>query len=208
MTTYKVKKSKIYSIALFLVFPGLFTLITLLEGEPASRNEWIGICGFWLVGFILILAPLLTKLEIGKDYIKNYFFGFCANTISREDIVTIGYGNLLRGGLGYGKGLNIRVRKGLSKNYSISEKMFGKEAIIHAYSILSSGKILEIDENKNKLIAKAELKGSIGIAVSILVFFISLGIPDTYPTFLKFISPLSILSIIGWMTYIILKSEK
>ena len=75
------------------------------------HNEWIGICGFWLIGFILILVPLYTKLEVGKDYIKNYFFGFCVNTIKQGDVIAINYSNLMKGGLGYGKGLNIRIQK-------------------------------------------------------------------------------------------------
>lgn len=113
-------------------------MVTILEGGSAEKNEWIGLIGFWVLSCIIAFAPLGSRLEVGKDYIKNYFFGFCTSTIKQEDVMVINYGNLFRGGLGYGKGLNIRVKNGFGKNHSIGEKLYGKEAIEHVRRILEN----------------------------------------------------------------------
>jgi len=192
-----------------ILFVPLLAIVPLLEGGiPLDQKRLVGYLILSGLSVLLAVIPFFTRLEVGADSVKNYFLGLCTSTIKQEDVVVINYGNLLRGGLGYGKGLNIKTKKGLSKSYSVGEKFWGREAVMHAYNVLAPGKVLEIDEEQNKLIGKEELKGGIGIAVSVLFFFAGLGITDSYPSFLKFIIPISALSILGWIIYIVVKSRK
>lgn len=138
MTTYKVQKPYLLSSIFIFIFPLILTIINVTEVDGVQRNEWIGLIGFWALSVVLVLIPFGSKLEIGINYIKNYFLGFCTSTIKQENVVAMNYGNLFRGGLGYGKGLNIRVQKGFSKHYSIGEKLWGKEVIAHAQRVLEN----------------------------------------------------------------------
>jgi hypothetical protein len=86
----------------------LLTLVTVLEGGSAEKNEWIGLIGFWVLSCIIVFAPLGSKLEIGSNNVKSYFFGFRSLNLSQRDVISIEYKNLFKaGGLGYGKGLII-----------------------------------------------------------------------------------------------------
>jgi hypothetical protein len=88
---------------------------------------------------LLAIIPFVAKLEVGKDYLRPYLLGFPLLTLSSKDVVDIEYGSLFRGGLGQGKGLNIRfLKNGKSKTTSIGEKFWGKEAIQHAKRVLEN----------------------------------------------------------------------
>lgn len=139
MTTYKAQVSYILSNSVFFIFPLVLTIITISEGSAVNPNEWFGVFGFWAIGIILILVPMGSRLEVGKDYVKSSLFGFKVLSISSEDVVSIKYGNLFRGGLGYGKGLNVTFLKdGQSKSTSFGEKFWGKEAIQHTQRVLEN----------------------------------------------------------------------
>jgi hypothetical protein len=78
-------------------------------------------------------------MEVGKDYIGIYFFGFSLGATQASDVEIVDYGNLFVGGLGFGKGLRYRARVGArSKWYSLGEKFWGREAFSHARRILES----------------------------------------------------------------------
>ena len=64
------------------------------------------LAGFWTFEDILTAIPFMFKLEVGDNYIKSYFLGFCIRTLHASDIQALEYGNLMRwGSAGYGKGL-------------------------------------------------------------------------------------------------------
>lgn len=139
VTIYRPKKSFLWAVfAIFLiVFFGL-TLPRLLEGSLETRHiQALG--GFYLMTLIFGLAPFLSKLEVGKDYVRAFPFGFPGNYIRASEIIVLEYGNLMRfGGLGYGKGLKIWVqtKSGSRKYYDIGELFYGKEAVDHVRRVL------------------------------------------------------------------------
>ena len=94
-----------------------------------------------MIIFVLALVPFLSKLEVGKDYVRAYFLGIPMNHIRSSELLSIDYGNLMRfGGLGYGKGLKIwiQTKAGAKKYYDIGENFYGKEAIAHARRVLEN----------------------------------------------------------------------
>src|SRR5215471_6286939 len=104
---YKPKKSVMGGglVVLAVIFFGL-TLPLIVEGSPVEIEKLLGLVGFWLLGIILTLIPFLFKLEVGRDYVKSYFLGFCIRDVRASNVQALEYGNLMRvGGLGYGKGL-------------------------------------------------------------------------------------------------------
>ncbi len=131
------KANRFYTLP--ILFVPLLAIIPLLEGGvPLDQKRLIGYLILSGLSILLAIIPFFARLEVGVDYVKNHFLGFCISTIKIDDVIDINYGNLFKGGLGYGKGLNIRVRKGLGKNHSISEKIWGKEAIEHAKRVLEN----------------------------------------------------------------------
>jgi hypothetical protein len=142
ISTYR--GNKYYTLPL-LVAP-IVLLVPLLEsGGPITGMKLFGYCLLSGISVGVALAPLGFKLEIGDDYVKTLFCGFCLRTLHASRIRVVAYGNLFRGGLGYGKGLNgwERLPSGRSKYFSIGEKAYGKEAIVHAKRVLESGLIKE-----------------------------------------------------------------
>jgi hypothetical protein len=120
---------------LAIVFFGL-TLPLIVEGAPLEMKKLMALAGFWAMGIVLTILPLLWKLEVGQDYVKTYFLGFCVMNVRSSDVQVLVYGNLFVGGLG-GKGLTFRaLTRGRSKAYSIGEAFYGKEAIAHVRRVL------------------------------------------------------------------------
>jgi hypothetical protein len=206
VTIYKANK---FYASLILIVP-LILLVPLFEGGTQIEDgKLIGYCILSFLAIILALTPFAARLEIDQDSVKSYFLNFRVSDLCASDVQVVEYGNLFRGGgIGGGKGLNIRVKKGLSKTYSVGEKLYGTEAIIHAYKVLSSGKVLIIDAKKAKETDRTMLIGSIGMAASMGLFFLGFLIPDTFPSFLKFIFPISMFSLISFIVYTIAKSAK
>jgi len=139
VTMYRADKSNMLAgvLVLILLFFGL-TLPPVISGEQMSQGKLLGLAIFWFLGLFLTLAPLASKLEVGKDYIKTYFLGICTYALRRSDIETIKYGRIARWGVvGMGNGL-----KGWAKTkwghscFSLSEAAYGKEAILHAKRVL------------------------------------------------------------------------
>lgn len=119
-------------VLLFIIFFGL-TLPLLVDGEPIDQKKLFGLISFWLIGIIVTLAPFGFRLEIGDNYVKTSFLGFCTRNLLSSNVQSVEYGSLLRGGLGAGKGLKGWEKiDGKSKYFSIEEKFWGKEAIEHA----------------------------------------------------------------------------
>ena len=140
MTIYKAKLSFLLGNLIVLIFPLLLTLVVYLEGEAAQQNEWIGIGIFWIIGALITFIPLGSRLEVGEDYIKTYLFGLTTTQKTQSsDVQALTYGNVFWGGLGFGKGINFRIlRNGKSRAHSLSEKVYGPEAITHAKRVLSN----------------------------------------------------------------------
>ncbi|MEK7564321.1 MAG: hypothetical protein AAB510_01995 [Patescibacteria group bacterium] len=139
MKTYKIKKSHILGNSIFLIFPLVMTLIILTEEGGAQQNEWIGVGIFWLIGVLVLVLLSGSKMEVGTDYIRPYFFGFPRRKIEASNIEVLEYGNLFRGGLGVGKGLKMWVKTSKGrKALTVGEKAYGKEAIDHMKSVLES----------------------------------------------------------------------
>jgi len=118
---------------LAILFFGL-TLPLIIESSQIPTSKLFGLISFWILGLLLTFVPLGAKLEVGKDYIKTYLFGFTTTSkISASDIQVLEYRNVFHGGLGYGKGITFRaLRDGNSKAYSVADAIYGKEAIAHA----------------------------------------------------------------------------
>ncbi len=144
VTIYKGRKTKIGGGLFILIALSLvFILPRIIEGTPIETNKILGLAGFWLIGIVLALAPRAFKLEVGNTYIKTYFLNFCLRDLHTADVEVLEYGNLFLGGMN-GKGLKgwEKTKRGNLKFFSIGEIGYGKEAITHAYKVLSSGKIL------------------------------------------------------------------
>ncbi len=126
-------------VVLAIVFFGL-TLSLIVEGSPVPATKLFGLSSFWVIGILLTVLPLGAKLEVGQDYIKTYLFNFTTTRkIRSSDVQVISYGDLFRGGLGFGKGISFRaVIDGKSRAYSVSEAIYGKEAVAHAKRVLES----------------------------------------------------------------------
>ncbi len=137
VTTYKANK---FHGLPALVVPVLLLVPLFESGTPIQSGKLLGFGLLSLIVFVIYTAPLALRLEVGKDYVKSYFLGFCVADLRSSNIQVVVYGNLFRGGLGYGKGLNIRALKnGRSKAYSVGEKLYGKEAIGHIRRVLEMG---------------------------------------------------------------------
>jgi hypothetical protein len=119
-------------------------LPNLIEGTPLKTNEVQGLAGIYLFSIFLAVAPFGFKLEVGNDYVKTYFLGFRLRTIQSSKVQAVVYGNLFRGGLGYGNGLTgwelVHPERKLfrSKYFSIGGEAYGKDAIAHAKRVLES----------------------------------------------------------------------
>ncbi len=127
-------------VLLLIIFLGL-TLPVIVENIPLDDNKLFGLIGFWIIGIIITVVPFSFKLEVGEDYIKSFFLGFCIRNLKSSNVTLVEYGNLFRGGLGYGKGLkgweNVNGR---NKYFSYGEKFWGKEAIGDIKQVLENGK--------------------------------------------------------------------
>lgn len=217
ISEYRVKKSFILGNSFVLIFPLVLTIVTFAERDMVRQNEWVGLGGFWMIGLLLTLLPLSSKLEISKDYVKICLFGVITTSqIYSSDVQIVEYGNLLRGGLGHGKGLRIRVLKnGRSRTHNIREKIFGIEAVKHAKRVLESrgadidNEFVAMAQKESKRTKQVEKIGGIGIGLSIILFFIGLFIPEGSSfTVFKLIIPISAISIIFFIAYIIVKSKE
>ena len=117
---YRPKKTYLWAVfgVFLIVFFGL-TLPRLLDGSLEIRHiQALG--GFYLIILIFTLAFFLSKLEVGKDYVRAHLLGFPGNYIRASEVIVLEYGNLMRfGGLGYGKGIKIWVQtRSGGKKYS------------------------------------------------------------------------------------------
>ena len=141
VTVYKPQKSYILGggvIILALIFIFL-TLPVIVSGEPVENHKLFGLVGFWVFGIVLIVLPFGFRLEIGGGCVGSRFFGFKVSDVHSSNVQSVEYGNLYRGGIGFGKGLNYSaVINGKRKVYSIGEKFYGKEAVEHAKHTLQS----------------------------------------------------------------------
>ena len=134
----------IYKANKFYGLPGLaiplLLLAPLFEGDGQITNEKL--LGYGVLTFFalfLTLLPLGAKLEISNGHIRSYFWGFCVSHVEVANVIAATYGNLFKGGLGFGKGLIIQAATAKkSKSYSFGEKFFNKDAIMHAKQVLES----------------------------------------------------------------------
>lgn len=126
-------------VVLVLVFFGL-TLPLIIEGAPIETKKLSALICFWLIGILLTIVPLMFKLEVGENYVKSYFLGFCVRNIHSADIEVLEYGNLMRfGGLGMGKGVKAweRTKNGGLKYFSLGEGGYGRNVIEEVRRVLS-----------------------------------------------------------------------
>jgi hypothetical protein len=142
VTIYKVKKSKMWDgvFLLVLVFVCI-TLPTIITGEQLSQRQIVGELGFWAIGIILTIIPLVSRLEVGKDYVKWSVFGIRTGYLRASDIEEIHYTKIIRWAVvGMGNGLAGWAKASYGHKYfSFSESGYGKEAIMHAKRVLESG---------------------------------------------------------------------
>ncbi len=135
----KVYKAHWYHNILVIIFPFFLTLPLFFSRGSIEHNKIIGISGFWVLSIILALAPFTMRLEIDGDEVKSYLFGFRILKLQSSNVKSITYGNLMKGGLGFGKGLIIRVNiNGRGKTLTIGENLYGKEAIENIKSVFNS----------------------------------------------------------------------
>lgn len=128
----KVYKANKYYGLPALFFPLLFVPAVLNAAVPLE-NRLIGFGAFVLFSLALAIIPLCGRLEVGTNYIKTFFLNFCTLYLRASDIEAMEYGNLFHGGLGFGKGLNIRAMiNGKTKTTSLGENLYGKAAIADA----------------------------------------------------------------------------
>ena len=140
MTIYRAKYSYIFTNSLIFILPLLLTIVTLTEGSAATSNEWIGLCGFWVIVVIITFIPLAFKLEVNDDFVKSYLFGFLMITLTSSNVKSVTYRNLFKGGLGFGKALIMYADvNGRRKRFSMGERLYGKEAINHVKNVLKVG---------------------------------------------------------------------
>ena len=80
------------------------------------------------------------QLEVGENRVKTFFFGNCIRDLQKERIQSMEYRNLFLGGLGFGKGLIgwEKNSNGKNKHFSIGERFWGREVVIHVKQVLSS----------------------------------------------------------------------
>ena len=122
-----------------LIFPTLLTLLAFNSDIPIDTGKLIGIIGFWLIGLLLTLIPVIGYIKVNKNYVENYFLSFRIWKITPSDVQRLEYGNLFRGGLGYGKGLTLTVRvNGKKKKFNIGEKIYGKDAVEDIRKVLEN----------------------------------------------------------------------
>ena len=127
--TIKIYKAKKYYNIGLLIIP-LLLVIPLLEGGGFDSRKLLGYSIFAFVGGLLVALPLAMKLEVKQNTVKSYLFGFQVREIRASEVQSINYTNLFHGGLGFGKGLVVQVKKkGVNTRMSIGEKLFGKQAI-------------------------------------------------------------------------------
>jgi len=133
----QVYQGKISYLLPILFFPSFFTIAVILDAYFFKQLFSVSILLIWVPFILLMFVPLVYKLEIGSNYVKNTFLGFTIMKLSFENIESVTYGNVyMWGGLYnnrgfiYGKGLAVLTYiNGTRKVYGISEKLYGKKAI-------------------------------------------------------------------------------
>lgn len=131
-TIYRPKKSYLWGVLMLfmVIFLGL-TLPHLIAGTLNARQAQ-GLAVFYLLIAIFTLFPFVSWIEIGKDYVKTYFFGLRTSYIQASDVLVLEYGNLMRfGGLGYGKGVKLwaQTKSGGKRYFSLGENIYGGDAV-------------------------------------------------------------------------------
>ncbi|MEX0931734.1 MAG: hypothetical protein WDZ88_03210 [Candidatus Paceibacterota bacterium] len=120
-----------------IIFLGLM-LPRMIEGtlEPHHLQAF---GGYIVLIVILGLIPFSSRLEVGPEYVKTYFFWFQTSHIRPSDIIVIEYGKLMRfGGLGFGKGIKawVKTKNDGKRYFDVGENFYGKEAIAHVRKVL------------------------------------------------------------------------
>jgi hypothetical protein len=139
-TQAKVYKLKFSTTAPVLLIP-LLLIYPAVIADVSLEDKVIGLTFFLIPILFVALIPLGSRLVITSENIAIYFFGFHTSIIRNQDVVKVKYQNIMKGGLGFGKGLVILTAKGTI--HSISEFGFGKTAIEHAKEVL--GKYVTIE---------------------------------------------------------------
>ncbi len=129
-------RGKISYLLPMLIVPVLFTAGVILNREFNSQSLML-LCLAWIFSLVLLLLPLLYKLEVGENFIRKSFLGIITAEFSPDKVESVSYGGIaLWNGIYpnrsvvHGKGLAILVNmKGVRKVYGFSEKLYGKEAI-------------------------------------------------------------------------------
>ncbi len=127
---YKGQKS--YNAAL-LAMPVVLGLVLILGNSPMTAERGIGYLILSGMAVLVAVIPIGSRLEIGSDFVRSRFFDFVILEIKAKDVLEIKYGPLMRGHMGYGKGLIIQaVLHGKNRSTSLGERLYGKEAIAQA----------------------------------------------------------------------------
>jgi hypothetical protein len=124
-----------------LLAPLLAIPALLQQGFPPDQGRAFGFLLFVLIALGLVALPFFSRLEIGNDVVSTYLLNYRLLELRPSDIQAIHYGNLFHGGLGFGKGLTIRVLKnGRSRTTSLGDAFWGKEVIADVKRMLESQK--------------------------------------------------------------------
>src|SRR5271156_6829335 len=114
----KIYRPKLSSTLPILLIPILFSLSFI--GSNIDNNDVIGILGFFLIAIILTLIFSCGHTDVDGQYVKSYLFGFLIMSLTSSNVKSITYGNLFKGGLGYGKGLIVYADiNGKKKRFSM-----------------------------------------------------------------------------------------
>lgn len=124
----KIYKARLTGILTLLLVPLPLVILPFIAEESLQKHQWIVIGGFFVLMLLLVLAATAWKLEIEDGTVKSYFLGFLVVELSASNVRHLSYGNLLKGGLGMGKGLIIHADvNGKSKRLTLGEKCTAKK---------------------------------------------------------------------------------
>ena len=87
-TVYRVNKRSNLTTGAVLLAIIFCTVILpiLINGEPVGRTKVGAIIGILVITVFVAVAPFGLRLEVGKDYVKNYLLGFCFRTIQSSRV--------------------------------------------------------------------------------------------------------------------------
>lgn len=132
-------KSSLFTGLLFgsLLFGLIFPLVLLHEN--VSTVKLIALVSFGLASLLFTALPLVSRLEIGPDYIKPHIWGFYRPIIKARDVTRVWFAGESIGLYGNIMMLHINTTEGeKGKKYRLAVGLFKREALELAKEKLES----------------------------------------------------------------------